>query len=290
MKVKRVLITGATGFIGSHLVDTLKGRYELLLIDIDAKGKSWIKVLDAAEPKAVKNVVYEARPDAVIHLAGNKNLRYCEEHPEEAFRANTETTRLLAQASAEINARMVLISSDYVFDGMRGNYCEGDSPNPNTVYGKTKFESEKCVRALCSRYTILRSSAVYGFGGGFFDWVIMSLRMGREVTVFNDTYFSPTYIGDVTWAFDQIISGDRGGIWHVAGPEALSRYQMALEIAEYLELDLDLVKSGSVRDSDLPICLNSALNSVETSKVLGREFLGLRQGLKCLFGEPKVDN
>jgi dTDP-4-dehydrorhamnose reductase len=289
MRMERVLITGAAGFIGSHLVDTLKERYELLMVDVDAKGNSGVQVLDVTQPKAVKGVVYESRPDAVIHLAGNKNLRYCEDHPDEAFRENTESTILLARASAEINARMILVSSDYVFDGMRGNYCERDEPNPTTVYGKTKYESEKRVKELCSRHTIIRSSAVYGFGGGFFDWVITSLRMGKEVMVFSDTYFSPTYIGDLTWAFDQILSADRGGIWHVAGPQALSRYQMALEIAEFLGFDSSLVKPGSVRDSNLPICLNSQLNSVETSKVLGRKFLGLRQGLECLFKKRSLD-
>jgi dTDP-4-dehydrorhamnose reductase len=287
MGVEKVLITGAAGFIGSHLAKAFKGRYCLALLDLETRGNDLIEVLDVTKKYAVKKAVQGFEPDVVIHLAGNKNLSYCENHPDEAFRVNTEATRFLADAAKDVGAKMVFISSDYVFDGERGNYRERDVPNPTTVYGKAKFESEKYIEHSCPRYTILRSSAVYGRGGGFFDWLVTSLRNGREVDVLTDTYFTPTYIGDLIWAFDRIISSDISDILHVAGPEAVSRYNMAVEIAKWLKSDLGLIKGASVRDLNLPIAKNSSLNCEETSKFLKRKFLPLRKGLERLFKKPK---
>jgi len=129
----------------------------------------------------------------------------------------------------------------------------------------------------------LRSSAVYGPGGGFFDWLVTSLRMGREVDVFTDTFFTPTYIGDLLWAFEEIVSSDIVGILHVAGPETVSRYEMAVEIGKRLKSDPRLIKRANVRDMKLPIAKNTSLNCEETSKFLKREFLSLGKGLERLL-------
>jgi len=278
-----VLITGAAGFIGRHLVDALSGRYRLALFDLKPKADGPIEALDVTQANAVRDVVHRFRPGVVIHLAGIKNLNYCESHLQEAFLVNTESTRFLADAAVEVGAHMVFISSDYVFDGERGNYRETDIPSPATIYGKNKFEAEKYIAQTCSHYTILRSSAVYGPGGGFFDWIVNSLTTGKKVEAFADTYFTPTYIGDVTWAFERIIADNLEGILHVAGSQVLSRYEMAVQITRYLGKDPDLVIPTSVKGSGLLIAHNSSLNCEQTSTLLGRRFLDLLQALDLLY-------
>lgn len=280
-----VLITGAAGFIGRHLVDALSGQYRLALFDLKPKVDGPIEALDVTQADAVREVVHRFRPGVVIHLAGIKNLNYCESHPQEALLVNTESTRFLAGAAVEVGARMVFISSDYVFDGKRGNYRETDVPNPATIYGKTKFEAEKYIAQTCSHYTILRSSAVYGPGGGFFDWIVNSLTTGKKVEAFADTSFTPTYIGDVTWALEHIIADNLEGILHVAGSQVVSRYEMAVQIARCLGKDPNLVTPTSVEGSGLLIAHNSSLNCEQTSKLLNKEFLSLSQGLERLFGK-----
>lgn len=280
-----VLITGAAGFIGRHLVDALSGQYRLALFDLKPKVDGPIEALDVTQADAVREVVHRFRPGVVIHLAGIKNLNYCESHPQEALLVNTESTRFLAGAAVEVGARMVFISSDYVFDGKRGNYRETDVPNPATIYGKTKFEAEKYIAQTCSHYTILRSSAVYGKGGVFFSWIVESLFANQSVEAFVDAYFTPTYVGDVVWAFAHIIENDLTGIFHVAGRTVTSRYEMAKQIALHLNVGSKLVKPASVKGSGLLIAQNSSLNCEQTSKLLNKEFLSLSQGLERLFGK-----
>lgn len=278
-----VLITGAAGFIGRHLVDALSGQYRLALFDLKAQAGSSIEALDVTQADAVREVVHQFRPGVVIHLAGIKNLNYCENHPQQAFLVNTDSTRFLADAAVEVEARMVFISSDYVFDGERGNYRETDIPNPATIYGKNKFEAEKYIAQACLHYTILRSSAVYGPGGGFFNWIVNSLTTGEKVEAFADTYFTPTYVGDVTSAFERIIADNLEGILHVAGSQVLSRYEMAVQVARRLGKDPDFVIPTSVKGSGLLIAHNSSLNCERTCALLGRRFLNLFQGLNLLY-------
>lgn len=281
MKLNTILITGAAGFIGSHLVPSLKDKYPLALYDYHSDNDS-VKFLDVTKVDNVKHAVYETRPKVVVHLAGLKNLNYCEEHPEDAFLANAESAKFLAEACSAIGARIILLSSDYVFEGNHGYYREKDKPNPATIYGKSKYEAEKYVQSICSNHIILRSSAIYGPGGKFFDWVTNSLWGGLKVEAFNDAYFTPTYIGDVIWAIECMITGNYLGVFHVAGPDALSRYAMALEICHWLGFDSRLIIPTSVVGSGLVIARNSALVCEETSSILNRKFIGIKEGIKMI--------
>lgn len=240
--------------------------------------------MDVTDRNAVEEAVRQLGPDVIVHLAGIKDLTFCEANPDIAYSVNYRSTQYLVDAAAKAGSSFVLISSDYVFDGNRGNFKEDDKPQPSTVYGKTKELSETCVLEASSRHAIVRTSAVYGKGGLFFSWIMESLSGGKSVEAFSDAYFTPTFVGDVVWAFASVIDRGLNGIFHVAGQSVVSRYEMAKQIALLVNADPELVKSASVDKSGLLIAHNSSLNCSQTSKVLQREFLTLSQGLENIFG------
>ena len=284
---KKALVTGAAGFIGRHLCALLGERHEVTcaVLSREPDHDENVIVLDVTNADAVRHVVHRVRPEVIVHLAGNKSLNYCESHPEAAYAVNYHSTQYLADQALEVNARCVFISSDYVFDGTSGNYKEIDRPNPRTIYGETKALSEDYIMRACPHFVILRTSAVYGRGGVFFSWLVESLSRNQSVDGFADTYFTPTYVGDVVWALSHIIEHDLEGIFHVAGRTVTSRYEMAREIALSLKVDPELVKPASVRGSGLLIAQDSSLNCDQTSTLLRRQFLSLSQGLERFFSK-----
>ncbi len=287
---KKVLVTGAAGFIGRHLCASLCERHDLIptALACEPDHHANMIALDVTNADSVKQVVHRVRPEIIVHLAGNKSLNYCESNPETAHVLNYNSTQYLADQALEVGARYVFISSDYVFDGTCGNYKETDPTSPTTIYGKTKALSEDYIVRACPKFVILRTSAVYGQSGVFFSWIVESLSKNQSVDAFTDAYFTPTYVDDVVWAFGHIIENDLEGIFHVAGRTVASRYEMAREIALSLKVDPELVEPASVEGSGLLIAHNSSLNCDRTSTHLEREFLSLSQGLERFFAERRV--
>jgi dTDP-4-dehydrorhamnose reductase len=282
MPHKKILITGGQGFIGGRLAADLAGDHDVRAA-ARAKGESGALALDAADPDSVRAICQDIRPAAIVHLAGLKDLKYCESHADETQRQNTRSTQLLADQAKELGAFLIFISSDYVFDGERGGYAEDDATCPATVYGRSKADAETYLKAtLPGRSAILRSSAIYGKGGRFFDWIVRSLEQGQPVDAFEDAIFTPTHISDVIYAFRWLIRTERPGVYHVANPEPVSRFQMARAVARHYGFPDDLVRPARVADAGLPIARDNSLNSARTSQIMERAFLTLAEGLKLL--------
>lgn len=286
MVKKRVIVTGAGGFIGRHLWPTLAAQHDVVptFYPQAVSGRpAGLNYLDVTDASAVRAVVERHRPQYIIHLAGNKDLSYCNRHPDYAYNVNYAATQHVVDAAVAVGARCVFISSDYVFEGTRGNYRETDATAPTTVYGETKALSEAYVKQAGAEHSILRTSAVYGQGAGFMTWVVGSLLAGTPIEAFADTFFTPTYIDDVVAAFARIVAADLAGTLHVAGPTVTSRYEMARQIADYLAVDPELVRASTVAGSGLLIVPNSALNCDRSAVRLNMSFLSLSQGLERFF-------
>lgn len=282
MPLKKVLITGAGGFIGKRLAADLSSDHTVQAT-ARTPGESGLIALDASNPEAVRKVCQAERPAVIVHLAGLKDLKYCETHEAETRLQNTRSTELLANQAKELDAFLIFISSDYVFDGLRGGYSEEDATCPSTAYGRSKAEAEAFLKAnLPSRSAILRASAIYGKGGRFFDWIVRSLEQGQPVDAFEDAIFTPTHISDVLYAFRWLIRAERPGVYHVANPEPVSRYQMAQAVARHYGFSESLVRPARVADTGLPIARDNSLNSQRTSQIMERAFLALAEGLKLL--------
>ncbi|MEQ9362910.1 MAG: SDR family oxidoreductase, partial [Leptospirales bacterium] len=280
------MITGAGGFIGQHLREALAKANpddELIPVGSPRTVDSRLFKIDLGEKVALENLICERQPTHIVHLAGNKNLGYCERNADEVRPINLESTETICAAMPK-DCRLIFLSSDYVFDGERGNYAETDEPAPGTVYGRMKFESERMIQKSCDRYTIIRTGGVYGVGGRFFDWILDSLKGDGRVEAFVDTRFTPTYIGDLLRVILSVLDADDNALYHVAGPVSVSRYEMACAVARTLGEDESRVDRSSVADSGMLIPADNSLNSDWTRKRLAETFTGVVEGIPLVLG------
>ncbi|MED3749345.1 dTDP-4-dehydrorhamnose reductase [Geobacillus stearothermophilus] len=223
----KVVVTGAKGQLGTDLVDLLSDRgYEVY-----GYGREELDITDFAQ---VKQVITEIRPDVVIHAAAYTKVDLAESEPDQAFFINAYGTRNVAVASEAVGAKLVYISTDYVFDGMANTpYNEFASTNPLSVYGKSKLAGEQFVRDLHLKFFIVRTSWVYGKHGNNFVKTMLKLAQERdELMVVNDQVGCPTYTVDLANCILELIQTEKYGIYHVSNSGHCSWYEFAKAIFE----------------------------------------------------------
>ena len=203
----KILITGSSGMLGSDLCEVLGGSHELTGMDLrgpspEAKGPQDFRQVDMTDSDAVEKVFADVRPEIVLHAAAWTDVDGCELDPEKARSMNTYGTLVVAGAAEKCGAALVLISTDFVFDGRKDTpYTEGDEVSPISVYGRTKLAAEEAVKGTVSRYAIVRTSWLYGRNGrNFVDTVITKGREKGRLSVVDDQVGSPTYTVDLARA------------------------------------------------------------------------------------------
>lgn len=235
-KMKKIWITGAEGHIGTALLDLLEGvEYQLLPTDIEE--------VDITKIDEVTQFVHVNRPDVVINCAGMTDVQECENNVDEAYRVNAIGVRNVALAANEVNAKVIQISTDDVFDKeSRVPYNEFDNVHPRTIYGKSKEAGEKILTQLLNRFVIIRSSWIYGIGRDFVDEVLRNVGQGKTMEVPNNQYAAPTSAKELAKVIRYFIDNEEYGLYHVVCPGSCSRYEFARTILEYSgkagELDL----------------------------------------------------
>ncbi|WNQ10823.1 dTDP-4-dehydrorhamnose reductase [Paenibacillus aurantius] len=221
----KVIVTGANGQLGVDLVKTLKG----LGYEVYGMGR---EELDFSYAEQVDWAFRRIRPDVVIHAGAYTKVDQAEKEPAEAFRVNGFGTRHVASAAEEVGAKLVYVSTDYVFDGESGEpYGEEALTNPLNVYGQTKLAGEKFVRAVHSRSFIVRTSWVFGAHGP--NFVKTMLRLGAErdtVSVVGDQIGCPTYTVDLANCIARLIETESYGTYHVSNTDSCSWYEFAQRI------------------------------------------------------------
>ena len=283
--VYKVLITGSEGYVGSNLKTFLRGAgYDVYGIDLKTVSDEKNCQLDMIDVQKLFSILDSVKPDVVIHTAALSSLNECEKNPDLAMKVNVETTKNLINAIAKINknVKLVFLSSDYVFDGKRGNYREVDKVNPQTVYGKTKALSEANITEQLENYIICRTANVYGRGGNFFNFLFGMLERNKFVEVFDDVFYTPTYIDYLLDSLKALIDLDFKGIMHIVGPERLSRYDFALKMAEALSKEKSLIQP--VKAVDKLMAKDSSLNCEYSRKVLQNYWPSVEESLHYCFG------
>ena len=234
--MKKIWITGAEGHIGTALLDLREGvEYQLLPTDIEE--------VDITKIDEVTQFVHVNRPDVVINCAGLTDVQECENNVDEAYRVNAIGVRNVALAANEVNAKVIQISTDDVFDKeSRVPYNEFDNVHPRTIYGKSKEAGEKILTQLLNRFVIIRSSWIYGIGRDFVDEVLRNVGQGKTMEVPNNQYAAPTSAKELAKVIRYFIDNEEYGLYHVVCPGSCSRYEFARTILEYSgkagELDL----------------------------------------------------
>jgi dTDP-4-dehydrorhamnose reductase len=240
----KVVVTGAKGQLGTDLVDLLSDRgYEVY-----GYGR---EELDITNFEHVYQVISKVKPDVVIHAAAYTKVDLAESEPDQAFAINAYGTRNVAVASEVVGAKLVYISTDYVFDGTANvPYNEFAPTNPLSVYGKSKLAGEQFVRDLHSKFFIVRTSWVYGKHGNNFVKTMLKLAQERdELMVVHDQVGCPTYTVDLANCILELIQTEKCGIYHVSNSGHCSWYEFAKAIFEEAGIE---VKVNPCATKDFP--------------------------------------
>lgn len=244
-KKKKILIIGSSGQLGGALVDALSRNknFEAVGTDkIDSKFTSHL--LDIAKKEEVEDIFKKINPDTVILTAGLVNVDVCEENKELAYNINVKGAENIISSVKEIKAKLIYISSAYVFDGEKGYYKEEDVPNPINYYGQTKLEIEKNIQKELDDYIIIRPIWIFDLGyddRNFIVRLIKALKNKEIVKVPNDQYGNPTLARNIAWGVEEMIEKDKKGIYNIGGRDAMNKYQWAVITARNFSLDDSLI-------------------------------------------------
>lgn len=273
----KVLLTGANGQLGFDVIKRLQ------LENIECQGIDREDV-DITNDREVKSFVENYSPDVVVHCAAYTAVDKAEEEKELCYRVNALGTRYIAEACKRIGAKMVYISTDYVFDGKLDRpYEVTDIPNPINYYGQTKYEGELEVRKILDKYFIVRISWVFGAHGNNFVKTMLKLGKERdEISVVSDQIGSPTYTVDIAKLIVEIIKTEKYGIYHATNEGYCSWYELAKEVFNLAGME---VKVNPILAQDFKTIAKRPFNS-RLSKVSLSE-----AGLKLLpFWENSISD
>ena len=218
----KILITGATGFLGKKLMSFLPKKGFEVIGTANGK-KNGFTPLNIKDRKEVSKVIGGEKPDVVIHCAAVTNVDYAENNKKETFETNVKGTENVALACKAIGAKLIHISTDYVYGGSKNSkYSENDELNATGIYSQSKIEAEKIVEKTLDNSIIARVTLLYGYNdrddkNTFVNWVVRSLGEGREISAFTDQYSNPTLIDDIAGALATLIEKGRNGIYNVTG-------------------------------------------------------------------------
>lgn len=293
----RTLIVGS-GLVGRAVAGTLVRAGDEAVLASRTPGAGlpapWT-AMDATDRAACARVVGAVRPDAVVLVHGPSDVTWCEEHPVRAARAHTAVAANLGATAGD--RRMVLISTDNVFDGTAPVNDEAAPARPANAYGAAKLAAERKVLALVPDATVLRVSLVYGWapaGTGswlnFFAACVDRLRRGEPVVVPHDTWTTPVLVDDAAAVTAAVTRGPAPRLLHLGGPDRISRAGWAEMLAEALGAPADLVvpaPRARTRYASRPVnsCLSSRLLAA-TPATAGIRVRGVREGIRALLSQP----
>lgn len=245
----RVFITAGNGQLGTDATAFFSKEHEVISYrDVD---------LDITDKDKVTKAIFEAKPDVVINCAAITNVDGCETNRDLAFRVNADGAEIVAKAAAEADARLIHISTDYVFDGTgKEPYKETDPTCPNNVYGKSKLQGELRVQAACKEHYILRTAWLYGPNGNNFVKAMLKLAAENgEVSVVTDQVGNPTSTFELIRIMDAVLKTDKFGIYHATCEGVCSWNAFAREIFKFAGVDVkvnDVTSDQFIRKAKRP--------------------------------------
>ncbi|MHA7093094.1 dTDP-4-dehydrorhamnose reductase [Priestia megaterium] len=257
---QKVLITGANGQLGKELVElfTKKG------FEVYGFGRDKMDITNQAQ---VQEVISTLKPNIVLHSAAHTQVDLAESEPEQAFSINAYGTRNVAVAAEAVGAKLVYVSTDYVFDGKTDEtYNEFSPTSPLGVYGKSKLAGEQFVRDFHSKFFIVRTSWVYGkYGNNFVKTMLQLGEEKKEISVVSDQIGCPTYTLDLANSILEFVGTERYGLYHVSNSGSCSWYEFAQAIFEYKKIEINV---NPCKTSEFPRPAKRPAYSVLTSMAL----------------------
>jgi len=253
----RILVTGVSGLLGLNFSQEMMNAYEIIGVDRGKLTRAPFKVMkhDILEAGAVDSILDSVQPEWLVNCAALADLEACEDNPDIAKRLNTDLPRRLARACKARNIPFVHISTDAVFDGEKdGFYTEEDKPNPQSVYSKTKFEGEWAVLTEDPKALVARVN-FYGWSLGgrrsLAEFFHHNLTNNKSMSGFTDVVFCPMLVNDTARTLVKMLQRGLSGLYHLVGPQAMSKYQFGVEIARKFSLHESEISPKSILSSGL---------------------------------------
>lgn len=268
MQKKKILITGSSGYFGKILINYFCEIYEIFEVDkhiFNSKKNSF--KCDLTKIDQVSELEQKISPDVIIHAAGIKDISFCEKFPEIATAINYNATKNIIDAFGA-TSKIIYISTDYVFDGEKGNYREGDITIPTTIYGKTKLMGENAIKSSMNiNAYIVRTSAIYDENASFLKYLENELKESNFITAYSDVMYSPTWVVDFNIALHKLIENDYDlKILHICG-KSITRFDFAKLYAKVFGYSEKLIIKG-LKDQGVFLLKNLTLDAQQTNAVL----------------------
>jgi len=290
---RRIFIVGANGMLGQRIIEFYSSVKNVQLFACSIEENPFFDNVDylscnITERDKIKKVVYNFMPDVIINAAAYTNVDLSETERETAWKINVKGVEHLAETARVIDAQIIHISSDYIFDGKRGPYSENDKPNPLGYYGRTKLASENVLKISGALYTILRTNVLYGVASkskaDFVEWLINTVRSGKPVRIVDDQFSNPTFIDDLVQAISKVIEFRKHGVYNIGGKEFLSRYEFTEIIADYFNLDKSLITPIKTKELNQAAKrpLKSGLITLKAETELGYKPVAIRESLAII--------
>lgn len=240
------LVTGASGFLGANVGAHLEGRAHRIGVTRDgSQPPAFDEVVsgDLSSPTELAQIIRDLRPAVVLHAAALASHDECESDPSRAELINATATGLLAQAADESGSRFIYISTDAVFDGQRGNYTEADEPSPTSVYGRTKLAGEQAAQRATDALVIRTNFFGWSPSGrrSILEFFVNELSAGHSVRGFTDFTTTSAYAQVLAATIQELTTADAAGIFHLTSPDALTKYEFGVAVADAFDLDASLI-------------------------------------------------
>ena len=290
MLKKRVLITGGSGLLALNWSACIRDSWDVTLAthrhDVTLSGTKSCG-LDLNSGLVLAEQFKQLKPDLVVHTAGLTSVDQCEQYPERAHQANAQIARNVAQAAAHYGASLIHISTDHLFADSSKLSKELDQPQPMNEYARTKALAEMWVQESHSKALIIRTN-FFGWGHqyrqSFSDWLIDNLGAGKELTLFDDVFFTPILADAVALNAHALLERSESGIFHLVGDERLSKYDFALKLANQFCLPVTLINRAQLDLAELvaPRPHDMSLDNSKAKVALGADLGCIDDFLKSL--------
>ena len=241
----KILITGSNGLLGQKLLHKLRQDSSVQLI-ATSKGENRVSEkegyiyfdLDITNNDTVAHLIESEKPQVVINTAAMTNVDLCEDEKKDCDALNVEAVRYLANACVKVDAHLIQISTDFIFDGENGPYKEEDKPNPLSYYGLSKLKSEQLLQAHSVKWTVLRTIIVFGVGenlskGNIVLWAKGALAKGDPLNIIDDQFRAPTLAEDLADICILAAKKKALGIFNASGKDIMSIYEIVERIAKH---------------------------------------------------------
>lgn len=249
--MKTIIITGSNGLLGQKLVKQLLPHTDEYKIIATSKGENRIsdtegyiyESIDITNKIEVEQICKKYQPSFIINSAAATNVDLCEDDKEQCFDINVNAVKYLIEEAKKYNTHIIHLSTDFIFDGVKGHYSETDTPNPFSYYGKTKLEAEELLISSGIKHTIVRTALVYGVvekmsRSNFMLWAKKSFAENTKMNVIDDQFRTPTLAEDLADGCIKIMLLNKQGIYNICGKDFMSVLEMIQRIGLYYGHDL----------------------------------------------------